>query len=361
VLPVFERYRTPRERREIYRKFLNVVRGLPGVEKAGVVDALPFSGENHGGFISASPDPTDPNGRSVAEVDVIGGEYLQALGVRLEAGRWFRGEEVTESSDAALVNEALAKRLWPNSNALLRNSRKTVAVSSASFALGKRICVDCTLENPSNWKRVVGVVSDVRHADLDASPGANVYLSAGALERAAFLVIRTNRPMGEMEKAVRRAIASVDPDQPVLLSISMRTLLRDTVADRRFLVSLLSATGCLALLMAAAGIFGVTAYTTSRRTQEIGIRLALGATPGKVHAMVFRQSFVSVAGGLAGGLILTEALLRGLQGVLVGLNHGPVESGWLAAIVVLVTAALACWIPARRATKIEPVSALRAE
>jgi predicted permease len=337
VLPEPERYKTPRERAAIYRRFLDAVRAIPGVEKAGTVDALPFSGENHGGSIS-----TERTNRFIAEIDVVGGDYLEALGLRLAAGRWFREEEMKPSSDTAVVNDLAAQHLWPKEN-----------------ALGKQICVDCTPENPSNWKRIVGIVSSVRHADLGAPPGLNVYLSAGALERADFLVIRTERPLRDLDKAVQRAIAAVDPDQPVLLSASMQSLITESIADRRFIMRLLAITGCLALLMSIAGIYGVTSYTTSRRTQEIGLRMALGATPGNVHALVFRQGFLTVIAGLAAGLVLALALARALRGTIVGLDSENGANFWIAACFVGLTAAAACWIPSRRATRIDPMSALR--
>jgi putative ABC transport system permease protein len=337
VLPEPERYKTPEQRATIYTRFLNAVRAIPGVEKAGTVDALPFSGENHGGFIR-----TNRAGRFVAEIDIVGGDYLQTLGLSLRAGRWFREEETKPASNAAIVNDAAARRLWPESS-----------------AVGKQICVDCTPENPSNWKRVVGVVSSVRHANLDAPPGFNVYLSAGALARADFLVVRTGRPMGGLDKAIQRAIAAVDPDQPVLLSASMQSLIAETIADRRFVIRLLALTGCLALLMSIAGIYGVTSYTTSRRTQEIGVRMALGATPGSVHALVFRQGFETVMAGLTAGLLLAFALTRALRGAMAGLESRNGADFWIAACLVAVTAAAACWIPARRATRIDPMRALR--
>lgn len=343
VLPEPERYKTPEQRGRVYKRFLDAVRAIPGVESAGTVDALPFSGENHGGAVSASKSaPVNPNNSVIAEIDVVGGQYLQTLGVRLVSGRWFREEETKESSDTAMINDVAAKRLWPGSS-----------------AVGKQICVYCTPENPSNWKRIVGVVSSVRHADLDAPPGFNVYLSAGAFDNADFLVVRTDRPKGELDKAVRRAIAAVDPDQPVLLSASMQSLIADSVADRRFIMSLLAVTACLALLMSAAGIYGVTSYTTSRRTQEIGIRMALGAAPDSVHALVFRQGFLTVAVGLAIGLGLTAALMHLLRGVVAGLGAVNTATICIAACMVVVTAAAGCWIPALRATRINPMSALR--
>ncbi len=242
ILPEPERYGTPEMRADIYKRFLNSVRAIPGIESAGTVDALPFSGENHGGTVTAG-SPV------IAEVDVIGGDYLQTMGVHLMSGRWFREDEMSNSSETAIINDTLAKLFWPRDT-----------------AIGKPICVYCTPEAPNNWKRVIGVVSSIRHMSLDGPSPMNVYLSAGALESAAFLVLRTNRPMSGLEDSVRRAIAAVDPNQPVLLSASLQSLVYDSVADRRFITTLLTITGCLALLLSAAGVYGVTSYATSRRT-----------------------------------------------------------------------------------------------
>jgi len=221
------------------------------------------------------------------------------------------------------------------------------------------VCVYCTPENPRNWKQVIGVVSSMRHAALDGPLQANVYLSEGAFEQAVFVVVRTSRPTAELEKAIRRAIAAIDPNQPVLLSTSMQSLIAESVADWRFIMSLLAITGCLALLMAAAGVYGVTLYTTARRTQEFGIRMALGATPGRIRNLVFRQAFLTVATGLTVGLVLALTSMRILRGLVAGLEGGNPLHIWIAAGVVSLTAAIACWVPARRATTIDPMSALR--
>src|SRR5262249_35111518 len=150
-------------------------------------------------------------------------------------------------------------------------------------------------------------------------------------------------------------------NQPVLLSTSMESLLSDSVADRRFIMSLLAVTGCFALLMAAAGVYGVTLYTASRRIREFGIRMALGATPAKIHNLVFRQAFAPVAVGLAIGLVSALALMRILGGVLEGLHHVNPLYVLLAACMVSFTAGTACWVPARRATRNNPMSALQLE
>ena len=343
VLPSRERYDTSQKRGAVYKRFLDAVRAIPGVDNAGTVDALPFSGENHGAFVSLREAPL-PADQIAAEIDVVSAEYLQTMGVRLAEGRWFHEEEMHEASSAAIVNDVAASRLWPGGS-----------------AVGKTICVYCTHDNPRNWRQVVGVVSSVRHAALDEPLQSNVYLSGGAFEHAQFLVTRTTRPAAEVEKAIRYAIGAIDSNQTVLLSGSMTAFVAVSVADRRFSMSLLAVTGGLALIMAAAGVYGVTLYTTSLRTQEIGIRMALGATPGKIHHLIFRQAFFSVAVGLAIGLITTVNLLRGLRGVIAGLESGHPLHVVVAVSLVSLTAVVACWIPARRATKVDPMFALRLE
>jgi hypothetical protein len=201
----------------------------------------------------------------------------------------------------------------------------------------------------------------MRHLGLEGDAEGSVFLAANAMGRGQFLVIGTERPAAEYQQALRRAVASVDPQQPVLLSASMRTLVSDSLAARRFLMLLLVATGCLALALSAAGIYGVTAYTTSRRTQEFGIRMALGATPRNVHALVFRQGFATVAAGLTIGLGTTAAAERALEAWLPGLTGGGAGDLWLATALVVSTAALACWIPSRKATRVDPMAALRVE
>jgi putative ABC transport system permease protein len=342
VLPAPERYPDPEKRALFYKQILDTVRALPGVESAGTADALPFSGENHGGFVASGSGPTAQ--QLVSEIDVIGGEYLQAMGIRLVAGRWFRDEEMNLKNDEAIVNTLVARRLWPGAS-----------------AIGQRVCVDCTPENPNNFKRVIGVVTSARHAALDQAEMGNVYLAGGAMQQSAFVVVRTERPAGEMEKAIRRAIASIDPGQPVFLSVMMRDLIADSLADRRFIMMLLAMTGALALLMSAAGVYGVISYTTSRRTQEIGIRMAVGATPGNVFSLIFRQGFVTVAIGLAIGLGAAWFCMFFMRSVVAGIEPGHTGFVWMAAALVTGTAGMACWIPARRATGTDPMAALREE
>ena len=338
IIPASDRYHTPDQQGLLFRRILDAVRVLPGVESAGTIDALPFSGENHGGLIGSGGLQT------AAEVDVVSAGYLQTMGVRLTDGRWFGDDDMKESGDGVIVNNIAASQLWPEAS-----------------AVGKRICVDCSPEKPNNWKRVVGVVSSIRHAAMDEPQGASAYIAASALENAAFLVVRSDRPTAMMERAIRQSIAQVDPNQPVFLSASMQALIGDSLADRRFIMGLLAVTGCLALAMAAAGVYGVAAYVTSRRTQEIGVRMALGATRSNVEALIFRQGFLSAAVGLGIGLGSTLVLMRLVGSVLPGLNYGNFGHIGIEVGLVSLTAAIACWLPARRAAKIDPVLALRQE
>ncbi len=328
-----------------YQRYLGAVRAIPGVTSAGTVDALPFSGENFGGFVATTDaQAVQPNTQVVAEIDDVSDDYLQTVGVHLIQGRWFNPGDMTESSTAAIISDAAARRLWPDQN-----------------PIGKRLCVDCTPEKRNNWKQVVGVVSTVRHRSMDGAPDLNVYLSAGALEKAIFLVVRTDRPVAGFDNAIRRANAAVDPNQPVFITASMRAFISDSIADRRFIMILLAITAALALLMSAAGVYGVVSYATSRRKQEIGLRMALGASRDNVHRLIFRQGFTAVFAGVVIGIGLTLVLLRVLRGIVAGLETSNAATLVTSVAVVSLAAAIASWLPARRAAKVDPLVALRYE
>src|SRR5580658_4062311 len=334
-----DQYRVPERHGELYARILDSVRTLPDVQQAGTVDALPFSGENNGGDIGSS----DTDAGRIAEIDRVSAHYLETFGVPLLEGRWFRDDDMESSRDTALINDVAARWLWPQES-----------------PLGKRFCIYCSNPQYKLWKRVVGVVKSIRHSGLDEPARAEVYWAAGALENAQFLVVRTAHPDPQLALAIRKAIAAIDPKQPVFLSASMATLIGDSVADRRFIMTLLAVTGCLALILSAAGVYGVVSYATSLRTQEIGVRMALGATPSQVHALVFRQGMRLAAVGVVIGLACSLALTRLLASVLEGLASPDAGLITLAVVVVTAAAATACIIPARRATKIDPMTALRA-
>jgi putative ABC transport system permease protein len=333
-----DQYRNPERHAELYRRILDSVRTLPDVEQAGVVDALPFSGENNGGDIARDESDTG----HLAEIDRVSAHYLETFGVPLLEGRWFRDDDMEASRDTAVINDVAARLLWPGES-----------------PLGKRFCIYCSNPQYKLWKRVAGVVKSIRHSALDEPTRAEVYWAANALQQAQFLVVRTAHPDPQLAMAIRKAIAAIDPKQPVFLSAGMSTLIGDSIADRRFIMTLLAITGCLALLLSAAGVYGVVSYATSLRTQEIGVRMALGATPHNVHALVFRQGMRLTAVGVIIGLASALALTRVLAAVLEGLASPDPVLITIAVTLVTLAAAAACYVPANRATKIDPMSALR--
>ncbi|HEV2689354.1 MAG TPA: FtsX-like permease family protein, partial [Bryobacteraceae bacterium] len=335
-----DQYKTPEQRGVLYTRILDSVRTLPGVEMAGTVDALPFSGENHGGEISKGESETV----QIAEIDRVSSEYLPAMGVPLLEGRMFRPDDMDPARDTAIVNEVAAARFWPGES-----------------AIGKRICLFCSNPQFRQWKQVIGVVKTVHHASLNDPAGPDVYFASGALKAAQFLVVRTNHPNADLARSIRQAVAAIDPKQPVFLSATMSTLIGDSIADRRFIMTLLAITGCLALLLSAAGVYGVVSYATSLRTQEIGVRMALGATSKQVHGMIFRQGMRLAGIGVAVGLTIALALTRILSSILAGLTSTNPTLIVMAVALVTTSAAIACLIPANRATKVDPMTALRQE
>jgi putative ABC transport system permease protein len=324
----------------LFRRILDSVRALPGVTSAGTIDALPFSGENHGAMIALDETMTV----QAAEVDRVSADYLQTMGVRLLDGRFFREDDMAATRDTAIVNDVAARNLWPGQS-----------------AVGKRFCLFCRNDLTRQWKRVVGVVTSIHHATLEEPAGLQVYYAAAAPQSAQFLVVRTDSPSAALAKSIQRAVAAVDPRQPVFLSASMATLIGDSVADRRFILTLLAITGGLALLLAAAGVYGVVSYTTSLRTPEIGVRMALGAAPRHVKALIFRQGMLLASAGVLLGLAASLASARLLGSMLAGLASNDPLLITIAVLLVAVTAAVACLIPARRATRIDPVRALHEE
>jgi predicted permease len=204
-----DQYKNNKLQGVLFHRILDSVRTLPGVEMAATVDALPFSGENNGGVIGKGEPETD----QIAEIDRISPDYLQILGVRLIEGRWLRDDDLADSRDTALINDVAARLLWPGQS-----------------ALGKRFCIYCSAPEFKRWMHVVGVVKSIHHSGLDQPFHAEVYFASGALEAAQFLVVRTNHPAPELAKAIRRAVATIDPKQPVFLSATMSTLIADSIS-----------------------------------------------------------------------------------------------------------------------------------
>ena len=343
IVPQGDAFNSRENWSRFYRRVLEGARALPGVESAGIVNALPFSGESSGASVrSDGAGESKPGDGNNAEFDRTSSTYLRTMGIRLLKGRWFVEQDEAASSDAAIIDENAARCFWPGQD-----------------PIGKRICMDCGEGRTPSWKRVIGVVNSTKHYALDAPAGMQVYVAASASEYSQFLVLRTRGRAMDLAEPLRRMVATLDPNVPVFLSAEMSTFIGDSVSDRRFTMALLAITGILALLLAAAGVYAVVSYVTSQRTQEIGVRMALGATRGNVAGMVVREGMTTAGAGVAIGLAAALMLNRVLRGVLAGLGNNDAATIAIAVILVTATAAAACFLPARRATRIDPIAILR--
>jgi predicted permease len=344
IAPSSDKYPTPESRAPLWPKILDAVKQIPGVESTGTVDALPFSGENHAPLITAdAAEATRGVGRS-AETDFVSSDYLQTMGLKLLQGRWLREDDVTNHRRVAIIDEIAAHALFPRGG-----------------AVGQRVCVNCVLNQPQRWYNVVGVASSMRHASLDQDAGPAVYLTSRTYETADFLVVRSQHPSPELALAIRRAVASADPQQPVLLSATLSTLIGDSISDRRFLYITLSITGVLALLLAAAGVYGVVSHAASQRVREVSIRMAIGATRGNIVALIFRQGMRPIVLGSVAGILAAKAAVTLMRSSVSGLADTNSRAFLFAVALVIAAAAVACLIPARRAAKLDPMPGLRQE
>jgi predicted permease len=346
--------------RSVYQRILEQLRARPDVVAASLADTMPF-GEVSGGQAvqraGAPIKPADPRAAAEligAEFTIIGTDYFRALGLTLLRGRDFSpGEERAGGGDpVAIIDEPLARRLFGDAD-----------------PIGQRIQYSQRDPNlPPVVLQVVGVAPGVRQNLFEVAPGPHLYVPVGREFRSSLYVhVRTSLPSAEAEAALlpglRRTLREVDAAVPVL-SLETRPMYRERnlmLAIVRVGANIFVAFGVIALFLAAVGVYGVKAYVVSRRTREIGIRVALGATPGAVIRMVVREgAILAVIGLAAGGLlsIATGAALRNLA-----YEGRGIDAAVLAAAFVILLAAsfLATWLPARRATRVSPILALRAD
>jgi predicted permease len=329
---------------ETQRRVVERLRSVPGVEAVATVPSLPMErGLNNyltldglGGQVGAS-----------VESRAVGGDYFRALRIGLLRGRALADSDAEGAPRVVVVNETLARRFWPGRD-----------------PVGERVYVD------HEWREVVGVAGDVRETGLDQPPRPTVYVPApqvsdgmGVMTSRWFLtswIVRTSGPV-DVAPAMRAALREADPSLPVANVRTMGEVISGSITSHRFILTLMSVFAALALVLTAVGLYGVLSYQVSQRTHEIGIRLALGARPRDVmRLVVVRGMALALAGigvGLAGALLLT----RLMTGLLYGVSAAdPLTYAGIALLLVGV-ALLACLVPARRATKVDPVVALRYE
>ncbi len=339
------KYSNHAERVAYFDSVLNRVRTLPGVENAGFTSNLPFTtiGNTNGFLVEGVQFP--PGSGPDALYREVTSDFLQTMHIRLLEGRFFGSEDRAESLPVVIINETFKKQFWPSES-----------------ALGKRIQ---TSGSNTPWQTIVGVVRDVRERgpELDMKPA--VYLPFVQVPFGwnipSQLAVRTAMdPLG-IAKAAREAIWAVDRDQPISDTGTMEDIVDLAVADHKQQTTLLGSFAALALVLASLGIYGVLSYAVTQRTREIGLRMALGASPGDVTGMVVRQGLALTALGIGIGLSVAFAVTRSLTKLLVGVQAAdPGIYGGVAALLVLV-ALVACYVPAARAARVDPMIALREE
>jgi len=327
-----------------YQELLERVKALPGISGAGAASDPPFLASNYlafgiqGGLQSRPENPPD------AEVSVVNPDYFSAMTIPLKRGRLFSPYDRAGTPLVALISETMAQRYWPGDD-----------------PIGRRIAFDGVKGQPQ-WREIVGIVGSTRSEGLDARPYAQLYVPfAQSPQRSMSLLLRTDGdPMGVVP-GIRETLRALDKDQPISNLRTMEQVLHGTIARQRLSTLLLGIFAATALILAGVGIYGVMAYSASQRTHEIGVRMALGATRGDVLKLVIRQGMTLALSGVGIGLLAAAGLARLIGGLLFEVE--PLDPVTFAAIPLLLiaTALLACYVPARRATRVDPMIALRCE
>jgi predicted permease len=316
---------------------LRRVKDIPGIQAAGLTDALPL-GRNRSWGVTAKGQVYAPGQYPDAFVRIVSDGYLKTMGIPLHAGRDLSERDTPSTELVIMVNETMAHRLWPGQN-----------------AIGQIVRAD-------KERRVVGVVADVRHLALEQGAGLEMYLPIRQTRdfSSVDLVVRSRLPLAELAPAVRAALKPIEPNLPGNDFRTLQQLVDKAVSPRRFVVLLLAGFAMFALILASLGIYAVVSYSVNQRTQEIGIRMALGASAADLQMRVILQTLALAAAGMLLGVAGSWTLARALKGFLFGVTStDPVT--FVAMLIALTSVAvIAGYLPARRASRIDPMVALRA-
>jgi putative ABC transport system permease protein len=343
------RYDTPEKVVGFYRQMLERVRGVSGVERAGIVRALPLATTIGDWGLDIEGFEESPGRNAKGDWQIVSDEAFEAMGTRLTRGRWFTAAERSDSELVAVINETMARTYWRDGNAI-----------DGRIRLGNQ-------KNP--WVRVVGVVADERHNGVTGIVKEKFYIphsqwhvvTGGNIIRNVFVVARTSGDPLAVAGAVRNEIRQIDPALPVANVRPMRDVVTTALATPRLTGFLLGVFAAIALALAAVGIYGVLSYLVSQRTHEIGIRLAVGADRGQVLRMVLRQGVTLAAIGIAIGVAGAFGLTRLMQTLLYQVKPSDPATFVSVPMALVVVAIVASYVPAWRATRVSPSRALRME
>jgi putative ABC transport system permease protein len=340
------RYPKPEQAASFYRTLLDRVRAMPGVEAVSAVVPQPLSGDTMTLSFDIEGRNIPKGERPSSHFRSISLDYFSVMKIPLLAGRAFTERDDSHSPGVVIVNETFAKRHFPNES-----------------PIGKHVKPGYSLEGEPVWREIVGVVKDVKHRQsLGRDYEPEYYLPHAQMPiNSMNLVVRATNDPRSLARGIQREVQLLDRDIPVFRIKTLEQYLGVAVAQPKFNALLLSLFAGLALLLTAIGLYGVMAYSVVQRAQEIGLRIALGAQTGDVLKMVLRQGLKLTALGLGIGLATAFALTRYMQSLLFGVKAADPLTFAAIALLLIAVALVACWIPARRATKVDPMIALRCE
>lgn len=328
-----------------YRRLLTQVQSLPGVQSVSFGTNQPLSGTAGSDPFAIEGRKLDPSNLTSAGWQLVGANYLKTLGISLVKGRDFTAEDMEPGAPpVAVINERMATRYWPGED-----------------PVGRRITLG--LPRPDNpWITIVGIAKDIPHRGIDSKPEPDWYASRlMSAQRHRYLFVRSALPAATLAVSVRKSVAAIDPQQPLTSVKTMEQVISTTTFPRRFNALLLAVFAAIALALATLGIYSVISYSITLRTQEIGIRMALGADRSEILMMVLRKGFIltltGAAMGLAGGFVLT----RWMSSLLFGVSSSDAATYAIVLFVALGASLSACFIPASRASRVDPLIALRYE
>ena len=344
ALPGFK-YPTPQARIAFFEQAQERIAAIPGVQRVGAISGIFLSDTpNSASFTIEGRERTPEIANTELPIDAVTPSYFETMGIPLLRGRHFTAQDAQGAPPVVIINETMAKRYWPTEDPLGKRFKYGEETSQAPMMT------------------VVGVVGDMRRTGFDRPVRYETFLPHGQAPRGAMtLTIRTAAAPLALTASVRAQLRALDPEQPIYEIASMDELLSDRIAQRRFSMALLGAFAGLALVLGIIGVYGVTSYLVTQRTREVGLRLALGAQPGDLVSMVVRQGMLVAAVGIAVGLVAALLLTRLMRSLLYEVS--PTDVATLVAVTaVLALATLAAnWLPARRAARVDPLVALRAD
>jgi putative ABC transport system permease protein len=335
-------YTTPEQRRGFADRLLEEVRRQPGMQEAALTSFLPFAtGNYYFGVLMDGQEERKP-GMPGANFRSVSPDYFRVMGIPLRTGREFSSADHERAPLVAVINETMAKRYWPNANPIGQRIKETMG--------------------SGGWREIVGIVGSVRHQARGEEPKPEMFVPLSQVPAATLnLAVRTQAEPGSVAATLRKTVTAIDANMPVFEVRTMEERLFESVAQPRFRTVLLGIFAALALVMAVVGLYAVMAVSVAQRTHELGIRLALGAQRRDVIGLVLGQGVKLVGLGIVIGLAGAWALTRVLTTLLYEVKPSDPLTFLAVPVLLVVVALLACWLPARQAASVDPLTALRYE